>query len=509
MRSYLLLTLATPALAVDYLLVAQPSTNNIKRFNATTGAFQDNFVAPPAGVLGSPRGMAIGPDGNLYVADGSQNRVKRFSLKDGGFIDDFTPADMATPVALKFGTNGDLYVLGGGTLQRFIRRYYGSTGAFIEVAVAATNTQMNGGTDFIYMPSSGDYLIVSQISKGSRFASSNGAFVSYFINSTGDTNIMNQPRRIEVGPDGNFWVTNRGSNRITRYDASTGAKLNDVVDGAPLNGPAGMILSGSELIVSNSTGNDILRYTITDASNGIVSAATTLIPASAGLSAPEHILKVFINDAPAAQAGADASLPAGEPFLLDGGASGDPENQPLAYAWTQLSGPPLPGLPAATAQVSGTVPFTASGSATFQLTVTDAGGLTSTDIVTLTLTTPLDANNNGLPDRWEETQPPLTGGAADDDDGDGTSNHFEFQAGTNPADPASVFKLVSSSFAPPQATLRFRSGTGRNYQLQHSTNLANWNPVSPHQTIAGTNGEIEVTASQGPGFYRVAVKQDF
>jgi hypothetical protein len=43
----------------------------------------------------------------------------------------------------------------------------------------------------------------------------------------------------------------------------------------------------------------------------------------------------------------------------------------------------------------------------------------------------------------------------------------------------------------------------------HSTNLTNWNPVSPHQTIAGTNGEIEVTASQGPGFYRVAVKGDF
>jgi hypothetical protein len=155
------------------------------------------------------------------------------------------------------------------------------------------------------------------------------------------------------------------------------------------------------------------------------------------------------------------------------------------------------------------VPFTGSGSATFQLSVTYAGNLVAADSVTLTFTAPVDADNNGLPDLWEEAQPLLAGGADDDDDGDGTSNNFEFKACTNPADPASVFKLVSSSFAPPQATLRFRSGIGRNYQLQHSTNLTNWLPVPGHESIPGTNGEIEVTASQGQGFYRVAVKWDF
>lgn len=89
------------------------------------------------------------------------------------------------------------------------------------------------------------------------------------------------------------------------------------------------------------------------------------------------------------------------------------------------------------------------------------------------------------------------------------SNHFEFQAGTNPADPASVFKLVSYNLAPALATLRFRSGTGRNYQFQHSTNLTNWLPVPGHEALPGTGGEIEVsTASAATGFYRVAVKQD-
>ncbi len=134
---------------------------------------------------------------------------------------------------------------------------------------------------------------------------------------------------------------------------------------------------------------------------------------------------------------------------------------------------------------------------------------TATDTMTLTITAPLDANNNGLPDRWEDTQPPLTGGANDDDDGDGTTNHHEYQSGTNPAHPASVFKLVSYNLAPAQATLRFRRGTGRNYQLQRSTNLSTWLPVPGHETIPGTGGEIEVTTPAQTGFYRIAVKQDF
>lgn len=100
-------------------------------------------------------------------------------------------------------------------------------------------------------------------------------------------------------------------------------------------------------------------------------------------------------------------------------------------------------------------------------------------------------------------------GADDDDDGDGTSNHFEFQAGTDPTNPASVFKLVSHTIAPSQATLRFRSGSGRNYQLQHSNNLTTWTLVPPHKTIPCTGGEVEVTGSQGQGFDRLAVKQDF
>lgn len=63
--------------------------------------------------------------------------------------------------------------------------------------------------------------------------------------------------------------------------------------------------------------------------------------------------------------------------------------------------------------------------------------------------------------------------------------------------------------SPAASPLRFSTGTGRNHQLQHSTNLTTWLPVPGHETLPGTNGEIEVTASQGQGFHRVAVKGDY
>ena len=506
----LLPCLVSPVLAVDYLLVSQQATNYIVRFNEATGASMGPFVAAGSGGLSSPRGMAIGPDGNLYVADAAANRVKRFSCLDGSFIGDFTAADLLNAVALKF-IGGDLYVLGG-SAQRQIRQYNGSSGEYVRTVVMWASNQIGSATDFQYISGSGDWLVIGNANRGARLSGSTGVFIDYFINPTGITDVMSTPRTLLIGPDGNYWVTNRASNRITRYDASTGAKLNDVAQ-VPLGtihfGLYGMIIAGSELTVANSFTNEILRYTITNAAMGSVSAATVLVPASAGLSAPEHILKVFIEDAPIAQAGTDLSLPGGEPFSVNGSASSDPEGLSLTYAWTQLSGLPLlTNPPVATANVPLTAPFT-TGSAVFQLVVTDPAGKTATDTVSVTITAPLDANNNGLPDRWEATQPPLTGSANDDDDGDGTSNYFEFQAGTNPTDPASFFKLVSYDLAPAQATLRFRSGSGRNYQLQHSTNLRTWPPVPGHETLPGTSGEIEITTPAQTGFYRIAVKQDY
>jgi hypothetical protein len=92
------------------------------------------------------------------------------------------------------------------------------------------------------------------------------------------------------------------------------------------------------------------------------------------------------NTPPAADAGPDRSVPAGEVVTLDGRNSTDPDagDAIAAYAWRQLSGPAVLLTDEDTARARFTAPAVAGGAAlTFELRVTDGGGLQATDEVTV------------------------------------------------------------------------------------------------------------------------------
>ena len=55
-----------------------------------------------------------------------------------------------------------------------------------------------------------------------------------------------------------------------------------------------------------------------------------------------------------------------------------------------------------------------------------------------------DADGDGLNDDWAAAHD-LAGAGADDDDGDGSANGHEYRAGTDPANPASAFKIASQT----------------------------------------------------------------
>src|SRR5438445_7194122 len=48
------------------LYVSSRDSNSVLRYNEVTGDFIDEFVSAGSG-LNSPRGLLLGPDGNLYV----------------------------------------------------------------------------------------------------------------------------------------------------------------------------------------------------------------------------------------------------------------------------------------------------------------------------------------------------------------------------------------------------------------------------------------------------------
>jgi hypothetical protein len=90
-----------------------------------------------------------------------------------------------------------------------------------------------------------------------------------------------------------------------------------------------------------------------------------------------------------------------------------------------------------------------------------------------------DADGNGLPDEWEMLHFGATGvDPTADADGDGTSNKFEYIAGTNPVDASSVFRSETWREGS-QMILRVATVTGRRYRLMGSAAMApgSWNEI--------------------------------
>jgi hypothetical protein len=79
------------------LYVAGNVSDNVVRFNGSTGAFQNVFAS---GIDGA-NGLAFGPDGNLYVASEFGAKIERFSGANGGFIDSFANV-AASPIGILF-----------------------------------------------------------------------------------------------------------------------------------------------------------------------------------------------------------------------------------------------------------------------------------------------------------------------------------------------------------------------------------------------------------------------
>ncbi|HEX8003698.1 MAG TPA: Ig-like domain-containing protein [Mycobacteriales bacterium] len=116
------------------------------------------------------------------------------------------------------------------------------------------------------------------------------------------------------------------------------------------------------------SGTDSFTYTACDPTDACDGATVTVTVA------PKP------NAAPVADAGSDASTLPPALVHLDGTGSSDPDGDPLTYAWTQVGGPAVTLLGAATATPS--FSLTQPGTYLFSLTVSD-GSLTSTDTVTV------------------------------------------------------------------------------------------------------------------------------
>lgn len=105
------------------ILVSDVKHDRILRFATGTGALIDTFVSPESGGLKRPRGLAFGPDRNLFVASEGTKSILKYHGSTGAFIQECCHVGGA-PKGITFHYD-DLYVSGGS--DRTIYRFNGWT----------------------------------------------------------------------------------------------------------------------------------------------------------------------------------------------------------------------------------------------------------------------------------------------------------------------------------------------------------------------------------------------
>ncbi|MDE3066157.1 MAG: hypothetical protein KGJ60_01255 [Verrucomicrobiota bacterium] len=141
----------------------------------------------------------------------------------------------------------------------------------------------------------------------------------------------------------------------------------------------------------------------------------------------------------------------------------------------------------------------------------NAAGGDGSDIGAFESQSGTDTDADGLPDSWELTYfGGLSTCATDDPDGDGQNNLFEYVAGLNPTNPASVFQVRVENVTgqPDQKKLTFKPWvSGRTYTPEFTTNLtAAFAPLTGDTTSVTNDTEVVVTDLNAGGaarYYRI------
>jgi len=244
------------------LYVTSLLTNQVLKYNGSTGAFVSAFVPTGSGGLNEPVGLTFGPDGNLYVASAGSNQVLEYHGGAGAFVRAFVPTGsggLDEPFGLTFGPDGNLYVVSAASNQ--VLEYNGSTGAFVSAFVPTGSGGLIGPVGLTFGPDGNLYVASAASNQVLEYNGGTGAFVSAFV--PAGSGGLNGPFGLTFGPDGNLYVVSAGTYQVLEYNGSTGAFVSAFVPtgSGGLNEPFGLTFGpDGNLYVASARSNQVLEY---------------------------------------------------------------------------------------------------------------------------------------------------------------------------------------------------------------------------------------------------------
>jgi hypothetical protein len=128
------------------------------------------------------------------------------------------------------------------------------------------------------------------------------------------------------------------------------------------------------------------------------------------------------------------------------------------------------------------------------------------------ITTDGDRDGDGLPDNWEITYgfDADKSNANEDPDVDGSSNLTEYQAGTDPLDPKSVFRIKDVEMDGTLFTFEVKGKRGKKYTVYSRSTLnknSSWSAtLSAGPLEEDSDLEFEIPMSGTTRFFRLGVQ---
>ena len=207
--------------------VADTWNHRIQKFTADgqfikTWGFGISQTDDPSGFYG-PRGVAVDNQGHVLVTDTGNKRVVTFD-SDGNFITKFGgtglgPGQFDEPVGIAVNSAGQVYVADtwNQRIQAFVPDVDGSYLPINSWEVVGWYGQSLDNKPYIAVDNNGQLFVADP--EGYRILqfSSEGEFIQYWGDFSTELDGFDLPSAVSADPDGGIWVSDTNNNRILHF----------------------------------------------------------------------------------------------------------------------------------------------------------------------------------------------------------------------------------------------------------------------------------------------------
>ena len=206
------------------IYVVDQHNDRVQKFDAdrtfvlswgSTGSDEGQFI--------DPVGVAIDPDGNVYVSDFRRNVVQKFDA-DGVFLNyvgksGTVPGDLGLPIYMDTDADGNLYVaeVQNNRISKFASdgtflMNFGSRGREAGQFNEANDAEVDDATGLVFTADTENHRV--------NVFDADGNFVTTFGMFGDDEGQLFLVAAVSLDGEGNLYVVNAGSSKVTKFDVS-------------------------------------------------------------------------------------------------------------------------------------------------------------------------------------------------------------------------------------------------------------------------------------------------